>query len=209
LKFEAFVEKYGAPFSKMLGIDLASGRREEIVKWFLASILYSKPIRESSATLTYRAFESYETLTVDSILNTGWGGLVRILDEGGYVRYDFSTATKLLNVFGSLKKDYDSDLWNLYNAAKDSFDLEMRLKALGKGIGDTTVSIFLRDLRNTWPKSHPKPTLLVRMAMKKLGITDIDRFATQKGLDTIRLETALLRLAKDFLKKSKAINIEL
>jgi len=40
----------------MLGINLKSGKDEEIVKWFLASILYSKPIRESSATKTYFCF---------------------------------------------------------------------------------------------------------------------------------------------------------
>ena len=42
----AFVKEYGEPYSGLLGIDLAGGRSKEIVKWFLAAILYSKPIRE-------------------------------------------------------------------------------------------------------------------------------------------------------------------
>ncbi len=110
MKIEEFVERYGEPYSQKLGIDLASGRNEEFIKWFLASILYAKPIRENSATLTYVTFEAYEVLSVEKILEAGWDKLVRMLDEGGYVRYDFSTATKLLNVFGNLKKKYGSDI---------------------------------------------------------------------------------------------------
>ena len=209
MKIEEFVKRYGTPFSIMLSIDLSSGRNEELVKWFLASILYSKPIRESSATSTYQSFESYGVLTADKIVEAGWDELVRILDEGGYVRYDFSTATKLLEVFGTLKRDHGSDLWNLYNTSKDGRDLERRLKALGKGIGDTTISIFLREMRKIWPKADPEPTPLVKMAMVKLGIDDLKVFATERGLDLIRLETALLRLGKDYLKKGKEIEIRL
>lgn len=209
MKIKEFVKKYGTPFSRILGIDLSSGRSEELTKWFLASILYSKPIRESSATSTYESFEAYGILTADSIVEAGWDELVRILDEGGYVRYDFSTATKLLEVFEALKRDYGSDLWNLYNASKDSSDLERRLKALGKGIGDTTVSIFLREMRGIWPKADPQPTPLVKMAMRRLGIGYLKIFAKEKGLDLIRLETALLRLGKDYLKKGKDIEIQL
>lgn len=120
MRIEEFVERYGEPYSKKLGIDIASGRNEEFVKWLLASILYAKPIREETATLTYETFEAYEVLSVDKILEAGWDELVNMLDEGGYVRYDFSTATKLLNVFGNLKKEYGADLWRLYNSSKDS-----------------------------------------------------------------------------------------
>lgn len=209
LKIEDFVKSHGRPYSMMLGIDLSSGRGEELVKWFLASILYSKPIREGSATSTYRSFEDNDVLTADRIVEAGWDELVRILDEGGYVRYDFSTATKLLEVFGRLKRDYGSDLWNLYNASKDGRDIERRMKDLGKGIGDTTVSIFLREMRRVWPRADPEPTPLVKMAMKRLGIEDLKVFAEERGLDLIELETALLRLGKDYLKRGKDIEIEL
>jgi hypothetical protein len=104
MKLRAFVERYGQPYSEMLGIDLKSRRKEEISKWFLASILYSKPIRESSATNTYRVFEAEGVTSPLEILGTGWDGLVSLLDEGGYTRYDFSTATRLLGVFGELQK---------------------------------------------------------------------------------------------------------
>ena len=209
LKIEEFVEKYGEPYSTKLGIDLASGRDEEILKWFLASMLYAKPIRESSASRTYLTFKAHNLTDVDAILGAGWDKLVTVLDEGGYVRYDFSTATKLLNVFGELKKRYKGSLTRLYESSKDSRDLERRLKALGKGIGDTTISIFLREMRSIWKKADPKPTPIVKLAMERLGIKDLKAFAEKRGLDLVRLETALLRLGKDYLKKGKRLGVEM
>ena len=72
-----------------MGIDLRSRRKEEVAKWFLASILYSKPIRESSATNTYEVSAAEGVLSPARIVETGWEGLVSLLDEGGYTRYDF------------------------------------------------------------------------------------------------------------------------
>jgi len=193
----------------MLGIDLKSRVAGEISKWFLASLLYSKPIRESTATITYQVFEESEVVSPAEILKTGWEGLVSLLDEGGYTRYDFSTASKLLQVFGSLQKDYGGDLNRLHDAAADSDDLEKRLRDLGKGIGATTVSIFLRDMRGIWPKADPEPSPLVRLAMRELGIRDIKRLAKEKRVDIRWLETAMLRLGKDFIKRGKKLEVRL
>jgi hypothetical protein len=209
MSLRALVESYGQPFSAALGIDLKSGKKGEVAKWFLASVLYSKPIRESSATTTYQAFEAEEVLSPSRIVETGWEGLVWILDEGGYTRYDFSTATKLLEVFGNLLKLYEGDFNRLYDAAKDGKDLEERLTNLGKGIGPTTVSIFLREMRHAWPKADPEPSPLVKLAMKELGIRDLRQLAREKHLDLVRLETALLRLGKDFIRKGKQVNVRM
>lgn len=209
MRLRDFVKQYGQPFSEMLGIDLASRKGGEISKWFLASILYSKPIRESSATITYQVFEEDGVTSAKKIVETGWEGLVSLLDEGGYTRYDFSTATKLLQVFGNLQKDYGGDLNRLHEAAADSDDLVKRLRDLGKGIGETTASIFLRDMRGIWPKADPEPSPLVRLAMRELGIKDIKRLAKQKDVDARWLETALLRLGKDFIKRGKTLEVRL
>lgn len=177
------------------------------MKWFLASILYSKPIRESSATRTFRCFERHRVTTASRVIDAGWDRLVSILDEGGYTRYDFSTADKLLEVFGSLQKQYGGSLNRLYEASRDGEEVEANLKKLGKGIGDITVSIFLRDMRRIWRKVDPRPTPLVTMAMKNLGIKDLKGCAREKRIDLVRLETALLRYSKNFLKKRKTIRI--
>ena len=203
------MKEYGRPFSEMLGINLKSGENEEIVKWFLASILYSKPIRENSATRTYFSFLEHGVSNAKGILDAGWQRLVDILDYGSYTRYDFSTADKLCEVFGNLQKSYQGNLNKLHEEAKDSEDLEMKIKELGKGIGDTTVSIFLREMRYAWAKADPEPSSLVKLAMEDLGIRDIKKVAEKKEIDLVRLETALLRYGKDFLRKGRRLKIEI
>jgi len=135
----------GKIYSKDLGIDLTSGKEEEIFKWFLACLLFGKPIQQEVAKRTYFEFEKAGLLTPEKILKAGWDKLVEILDQGHYVRYDFSTATKLLEICKELKEKYGI-LTNLLNQAKDQKDLEKKLLEF-KGIGPVTVRIFLRDLK--------------------------------------------------------------
>jgi hypothetical protein len=207
MRLRDFVAEYGQPYSEMLGIELVPKRKGEIVKWFLASILYSKPIREGSATRTYQVFAKNRVTTARRIVNAGWDRLVRMLDEGGYTRYDFSTADKLLEVFNNLEKGYRGDLGRLYEQSKDEEELESRLKGLGKGIGDITISIFLRDMRHIWPNANPRPTPLVASALKQLHIEDLVEYARKHSMDVVRLETALVRYSKNFLKKRKTLSI--
>jgi len=156
----------GHRYTEVLGINVDTSDDKEIFKWFLAAILFGAPIREFSAIKTYEAFEKHRIVTPEKIVKTGWDGLVKILDEGSYTRYDYKTADKLLLVMDNLNKNYGGSLNRLHEQAVNSADLEDRLKKLGKGIGDVTVSIFLRELRGTWKKADPKPTPLVVSAAK-------------------------------------------
>jgi len=213
---EALLGRFGKRYSKVLVINLDSGKDEEIFKWFLASVLFGAPIAETSVIKTFKCFQKYEVLTPERILETGWEGLVRILDEGSYTRYDFKTADKLLEVMQNLMKKYKGSLNLLHFNASNAKDLENGLKDLGKGIGDVTVSIFLRELREVWEKAKPNPTSLVVSAAKNLGIVENETaenalkrleyfWAKNKvaGKSFIAFETALLRLGKNFCRKKK------
>ena len=213
---KALVENFGKKYSEILDIDLSDGKDEEIFKWFLTSILFGAPITEMAVVKTYKCFEKYNVLTPERILQTGWDGLVKILDEGSYTRYDFKTADKLLEVMQNLTERYGGSLTLLCTKASNGQDLEKRVKDLGKGIGDVTISVFLRELRDVWEKANPNPTSLVVLAAKKMGIVREeaaenvlkqlkDFWSKNKvaGKSFINLETALLRLGKDFCRKEK------
>ena len=163
------VKSRGGRYAGTLGIDLAAAEGGERFKWFLAAVLYGTRISESLATRTWREFAVRDLLAPDRIVATGWDGLVGILDAGGYVRYDYKAATKLLNVCAALMRDYGGSLDALQDAATDPRDLERRIKALGKGIGDTTVGIFLRELRGIWAKAEPPLSPLAISAAIELG----------------------------------------
>jgi len=210
----SLVKKLGQRYTETLGIDVDSGDDREIFKWFLAAVLFGAPITESSATKTYRCFEKHGVLTPRKIIEAGWQGLVDILDEGSYTRYDYKTADKLLLVMGNLINRYRGSLNKLHREATASDDLEKKLKELGKGIGNVTVSIFLRELRGTWSKADSKPTPLIITAAKHLGLIrsenppeaskELKSFWKKnaiKGSSFINFETALLRLGKDLRKR--------
>ena len=163
------VRSHGGSYATALGIELVAADSGERFKWFLAAILYGTRITEQLATRTWREFAARGVLAPQRIVDTGWDGLVAILDAGGYVRYDFKTATKLLAACTTLLHDYAGDLDTLHAAATDPRDLEARLKALGKGIGDTTVAIFLRELRGIWNKAAPPLSPLALAAAQTLG----------------------------------------
>jgi len=44
-------------YSKDFGIDLESGKEKELFKWFLACLLFGKPIQQEVAKRTYFEFE--------------------------------------------------------------------------------------------------------------------------------------------------------
>jgi len=195
---KALIEKFGMPFSSSLGIDLQEGGEEEIFKWFLASVLFGKRISLQIAAKTYEQFKSSNVLTPKAILETGWDGLVKILDDGGYVRYDFSTASKLLDLTKQLQQKYGS-LTELHRQAKGPKDLEQKLMQF-KGIGPVTMNIFLRELRTIWKKADPEPLDFVKEQAAKYRI-DLDKFR-RKTKRFIRLEAALIRSCKQ--KKAMA-----
>lgn len=167
------MKKWGGRYSTELGVDIESGRTGEIFKWFLASILFGARINQAKARQTYREFEKRKVITPDAIIGTGWDGLVDILDTGGYTRYDFKTATKLLEIMQMLNHLYGGDLNVLHEKARDSENLESKLMEF-KGVGPVTVNIFIRELRGIWEKAQPLPGDPVIIAAKHLGLTVLE-----------------------------------
>lgn len=181
-----------ATYSQEMGLDLT--KPEDRFKWFLASILFSKRISSDIAKRTYRQFEKEGIVTPEAIIDKGYNKLVEILDSGGYVRYDFSTATNLLTMVDRLKKEYGT-LDNLYYRARDNKDLERKLSEF-KGVGPTTVNIFLRELRSIWKKANPPASPLAKKVIGKLGLNEA-------VLKEPSLESRLVRLNLEFCKRKR------
>jgi len=177
-------------YSQELGLNLKT--EEDRFKWFLASILFAKRISSEVAKRTYREFEKEGIVTPQSITEAGWDKLVEVLDSGGYVRYDFSTASNLLEIAASLREKYGS-LEALYTQSQDSRDLEKRLLEF-KGVGPTTVNIFLRELKTVWEKARPQLSPLAREVASRLGLGE-------EELELPTVESALVRLNLEFCKR--------
>ena len=175
-------------YSEELGLDLT--KPDDRFKWFIASILFAKRISAEIAKKTFRQFENEGLTSPERILEAGWDKLVEVLDSGGYVRYDFSTASNLLAIMKKLKEEY-GDLENLHEKSSDPEDLEKRLMSF-KGIGPVGVNIFLRELRGIWKKAKPKPSKIAVETAKRIGLEKIEPY-----------ESALVRLRLEYCKKKR------
>ncbi len=213
---QTLLECFGGRLSAKLGIDLHSQRSDEVAKWFLASILLGARISEKIALKTYKEFERANLTSPRAIASASWDKLVEVLDAGGYVRYDFKTADKLLEVMNNILLLYGGNLNRLHDSASSPNDLEQRVKDLGKGIGDVTVSIFLRELRGIWQKANPRLSSLAVTAALNLGLiansdpikalSELESAWRKRkvgGWDFADFEAALLALAKNYCKKRK------
>lgn len=211
---EKLIKIFPKTYSEELEINLKSKDSREIFKWFLASILFGARIGEGVAKNTYRQFIKDGLTTPEKILKKGWHGLVDSLDNGGYVRYDFSTADDLLEVMKVLLEKYDGNLNKLYRRAKNQENIEKMLDGF-RCVGSTTINIFLRELRNVWDV-EPIPSRFAILAAKNLSL--IKSKNTKKALEELKevwkkdrmknktfvnFETALLRLGKDYCRKGK------
>ena len=107
------------------------------------------------------------------------------------MRYDFSTATNILECMKLLEKKYGGSLEKLHELAFDSSDLEKRLMEF-KGVGPTCTNIFLRELRGIWPKANPKISSIAKAIANYLGTKNVEKY-----------ESPLVRIYLEYCKKHK------
>ena len=128
-----------------LGIKLNTLEEEELFKWFLACLLFGKPIQTEIAEQAWRTLVAARLSNPAAIRRAGWDELVRLLDQAHYVRYDFSTATKLLEVCEQLNERYGT-MTNLLAQASTASELSKKLQEF-KHVGPVTTRIFVREVR--------------------------------------------------------------
>ena len=128
-----------------LGIQVRADDERSLFKWLLASFLFGKRIGQKVAAATWRVLVEVHGLdTPHKLCRCSHGQLVRMLGEGGYTRYDESTADRLSMLCGVLMEQYHGRVLGILEAAADRADFERRLLRF-KGIGPVTLDIFMRE----------------------------------------------------------------
>jgi len=122
----------------------------ELFKWFVASFLFGKRIQRDIAAEAYRVLVERNRLdTPRKLRDCGPRGLVQLLGQARYVRYDESTAARLLKLGNKLLTEYDGRLGRLRELGVTRDGVEKRLLAF-EGVGPKTVEIFLREAARVW-----------------------------------------------------------
>ena len=193
----------GGRYSAQLGIAVDQGP-DEVERWFLAATLFGHRISAEVAMRTYRAIERAGIRTIAEAADATWDELVALLDEGGYVRYDFSTASRLLALAGTVIERHHGRISTVAETTDDPAEIEATLDRL-PGWGPTTVRLFLRELRGVWAGARPPCDKRARWAAEHLGLGQpegdarglawLEALAALAGVDPRDLESALVRLA--------------
>jgi endonuclease III len=130
---------------KDLNIDLTGQPEDEVFKWFLACLLFARPISQEIAAKTFRILDDHGLSTPQRLAEANWQELVSLLGDGGYRRYDESTARELIDFGKRMLELYEGDILRIREEAHDDQDVHKRLQEF-TGIGPTAVQIFLREL---------------------------------------------------------------
>lgn len=128
-----------------LGIDLKCANEAELFKWLIASFLMGKRIQGLIAAKAYQVIvEKHNRDTPQKFASCTHRQLVVMLGQAHYVRYDETTASRLLALANKVNAEYDGKVSNIVGASADRHVLEKR-RAEFDGIGPKTIEIFMRE----------------------------------------------------------------
>jgi len=190
----------GGRYSAELEIDVAAGDAE-IERWFLAATLFGTRISARIAERTFGELAAAGLARIGQVGQVPAAELVGLLDAGGYARYDFRTAARLLKLSEVVCDRFGGNVASISHTTHSYPELHSALDAL-PGWGEVTVRLFLRELRGVWPGADPPLDERAATAARHLGLlpsgaalSDLADLANSARLDLRDLESGLVRLA--------------
>lgn len=120
-----------------------------------AALLFSARISASIAVAAAKALAAEGWTTARKMADASWAARAKILNEAGYARYDEQTSRWLGETAELLLDRYDGDLRQLREEAGRDPGEERRLLKECKGLGDTGVDIFFREVQGAWGELYP------------------------------------------------------
>lgn len=197
------VEVLGGRYSTELGIDVDAGDAE-VERWFLAATLFGARISARVAERTFSVLTGAGLVRIGQVRHVPSADLIGLLDAGGYARYDFRTANRLLALSELIGERYDGQAAVIGRRFGAYPGLSAALEAL-PGWGPVTIRLFLRELRGVWPGAEPPLDDRAAAAAAHLGLLGagaagpqlpaLGKLAKAAGLDLRDLENALVRLS--------------
>jgi hypothetical protein len=181
----------GGRFSAELGIDVDAGD-DEVERWFLAATLFGARISAGVAEHAFTVLDAAGLKRIDQARHVPAEDLVRLLDEGGYARYDFRTASQLRILSELIDERFDGQVAVIGERYQVYPALWAALIVL-PGWGQMTIQLFLRELRGVWRGAQP-PLDWRGVRQTQDALSRIAGLATAAGLDVRDLEAGLVRL---------------
>jgi endonuclease III len=191
--FDRLLTRHGRTYADELGIRLHRGGPDELFRLLVGALLMSTRISADIAVAAGRALADRGYTSPAAMLEASWQDRVDALGEGGYVRYDESTATYLADTSQLLVDRYDGDLRGLRDEADGDPDRIHDLVQLCKGIGRVGADIFCREAQAVWPELRPFADAAALRVADELGLGRTPQaLAGLAGSDELSRTTAAL-----------------
>jgi endonuclease III len=126
-----------------LGIDASTD--EGLFDWFLASLLFGRPVPQEAAASAYRKFRQDGWDSPDHFIADDQHALWHELWEGDYHRMSSVMSEELRDVMRAMISDYDGSVARLVRTSGTRQELSQRLQRF-KGVGPKTAEIFMREV---------------------------------------------------------------
>lgn len=189
------LNRYGKTFCQEIGIGIEKETPSTLFQWLYAANLFSARISSNIAADAARALLKEGLTTPEKMKNTSWDHRVQILNQASYTRYQERTATFLADVSEQLLGQYQGDLRKLKEEAGSDLQKLRELLKDFKGMGDTGVDIFFREVQLVWTTLYP---FADQKALKAAGKMKLPKAADKLAKlvsrqDFPRLIAALIR----------------
>ncbi|UFU04050.1 endonuclease [Ruania suaedae] len=167
---EVLLQRHGQTYAAQAHITLKD-TPSPLYRLLVLSLLLSAPISGDIAVRAAQALSRAGYRTPQRMVEATWQQRVDALGEGGYRRYDESTATTLGKGAHLLLDRHRGDLRRLRDEAKDAAQIHEALQQF-PGIGSVGATIFCREAQGVWPALAPFVDEKVLDGAAKVGLPD-------------------------------------
>ncbi len=205
---QRLLKQAGTSYADEAGIRLQD-KPMPLFQLLTLCMLASKPIDAAIATRAGGELFRIGLRTPAAVLDAKRSDMIDAFGRAHYVRYDESSATRLVDIAAAVRDDYSGDLRRLAERShKDVAAAARRLKQF-KGIGDTGADIFLREIQDVWTWTRPHFDDRALAAARDLGLpADAHKLSAFAPRGNAKLAAALVRVSLDDNLRDKVLQQE-
>jgi endonuclease III len=170
-------------------------------------MLASKPIDAAIAMQAARELFRAGLRTPQAVLDAERATMIRAFGRAHYVRYDESSATRMVDIAAMARDEYGGDLRRLADRSDRDVKAAARLLQRFKGIGATGADIYLREVQDIWTWVRPYFDERAVKTARDLGLPgDPGKLSDLAPRGNAKLAAALVRVSLDDNLRDKVLN---
>jgi endonuclease III len=196
----------GTTYAEEAGIRLKD-KPMPVFQLLVLCMLASKPIDAAIAMQAARELFRAGLRTPQAVLDAERATMIRAFGRAHYVRYDESSATRMVDIAAMVRDEYGGDLRRLADRSDRDVKAAARLLQRFKGIGETGADIYLREVQDIWTWVRPYFDERAVRAACDLGLPgDPGKLSELAPRGNAKLAAALVRVSLNDNLRDKVLH---